>query len=201
MDVITSFSGATVSVSGITDSIAFLLPFMIELHSIKELLIPTTTTTTIDTDNEGGETETGKITLYGLDLWQYHISVPSFLSSSSDQSPPFPDSEEIVVTVAYYSLAWILILNQVNATNEESETTFTAIIQAHCSSILTAAAYMDSCEDGCSYIRMILPLRIVADFMAFNSVQRESALYHLGLWRREKGFKCNLTLAELIPVH
>lgn len=182
---------------------ASLFPFVIELHSIKELLVPATTTTTtttmIDTNNEKGETEMEKVTLYGFNIWQYHISVQSFLSSTSDQSPPFPDSEEIIVTLAYYSLAWLLILSQVNATtNQESQTAFSAIIQAHCASILTAAAYMDSCEDGCSYIRMILPLRLVADLMTSDRVQRESALCRLELWRRDKGFRGNWTLSRCI---
>ena len=53
---------------------------------------------------------------------------------------------------------------------------------------------MDNCEDECSYIRIILPLRLVADLMASDKAQKESALYRLDLWRRHKGFKGNLTL-------
>jgi hypothetical protein len=209
VDVITSFTATTAgSEFDTADSMALILPFMIELHSIKKLLVPTTMTTTKDTGYErDSETQTSmmrKDTLYGFNLWLYHISAESLLSFSY-LSHLSPDSEEIVVTVAYYSLAWILISNHANATNnnnenEKSDTNLAAVIQAHCSSILTAAAYMDNCEDGCSYIRMILPLRLVADLMASDRVQRESALYRLELWRRDKGFKGNLTLSGSIQI-
>uniref|UniRef100_A0A093V2G3 Uncharacterized protein n=1 Tax=Talaromyces marneffei PM1 TaxID=1077442 RepID=A0A093V2G3_TALMA len=116
-------------------------------------------------------------------------------------------SEEIVVTVAYYSLAWILILNHVDNIhandndNDKPTIDFSAIIQARCSSILTADALMDSCEDGCIYIRMILPLRLVADLMASDKMHKESALCRLELWRRDEGLKSNLTLSKSIRVH
>jgi hypothetical protein len=110
---------------------------------------------------------------------------------NSGESTLIPDNSETAVTVAFYSLAWLLI--SARTKNDTSDARFVLL---HCNNILRAGAYLDDCRDGCGYIRMILPLRMVIE-LSPDTLQRESARYRLESWRVSRGLSglCGVALA------
>ncbi|KAH8689389.1 hypothetical protein BGW36DRAFT_433392 [Talaromyces proteolyticus] len=103
-----------------------------------------------------------------------------------------PDSDT-AVTVAYYSLGWLLIsprIQKFNHLHKEEVGKIVAIndqfISLHCSNILRASTYLDDCRDGCAYVRMILPLKAVVEFGP-EKLQRDMARYRLEAWRARRG--------------
>ncbi|KAH8691662.1 hypothetical protein BGW36DRAFT_55598 [Talaromyces proteolyticus] len=86
---------------------------------------------------------------------------------------------EVAVTLALYSLSWILVL--ANTPHSDLITTKYELIAAHCNTILTAAAFIDSIDAGCGYIRIVHPLRAIV-LHSDNSGQKERAVFYLKKW-------------------
>jgi hypothetical protein len=114
-----------------------------------------------------------KITIHGVNLWDY---VPQCLVSSRS---------ETAITIAFYCMAWIIIIVETRKRTRDNQV-YDQLILAHCSIILKAGIYIEDFEDGCGYIRMIFPLRLVVLYSP-DVQQRESARYRLELWRTNRG--------------
>ncbi|MCJ1395549.1 hypothetical protein MMC18_008435 [Xylographa bjoerkii] len=94
-------------------------------------------------------------------------------------------------TIAFYHLAWILILSPICG-SEFGRQRYADLIMAHCASILAVATFVDGNNNGsvyhsgCSYLRRVFPLRIIC-LISPSLMQRESARYRLERWRTDKG--------------
>jgi len=118
----------------------------------------------------------------GVDLWDY-VAGPSTL----------PDSGT-AITMAFYSLVWILILAEMGKGSVERQI-YHRLMVAHCTTNLAAAQYIEAFEDGCGYIRMIFPLRCVV-LVSPELLQKERARERLELWCVDKGLDgiCRIAL-------
>ncbi|KAL2819570.1 hypothetical protein BDW59DRAFT_120846 [Aspergillus cavernicola] len=109
----------------------------------------------------------------------------------------FPEHDsDSVMTVALYSLGWILILYRKGTLVALNLSDYTPLLVAHCSVILRAAVCMEMFEDGCGYIRMVSPLKYVL-IMSPDAIQRDSAECRLRLWARKKGIAGICTVMDL----
>ncbi|MCJ1414003.1 hypothetical protein MMC32_000328 [Xylographa parallela] len=105
-------------------------------------------------------------------------------------------------TIAFYHLAWTLILSPVCG-SEAGRQRYGSLIMAHCASILAVATFVDGNNNGsvynsgCSYLRMVFPLRIIC-LISPSLMQRQSAWYRLERWRTVKGMGgiCAVALAS-----
>ena len=105
-------------------------------------------------------------------------------------------------TIAFYHLAWTLILASV-CDSGVGRQRYESLIMAHCASILAVATFVDGHNNGsvynsgCSYLRMVFPLRIIC-LISPSLMQRQSAWYRLERWRTVKGMGgiCAVALAS-----
>ena len=113
----------------------------------------------------------------------------------------YPDLP-MATTVAFYNVAWVLVLSSVcHSAVERSR--YGELIKAHCASILAVATFIDGHTNGsayysgCYYLRMVFPIRIICS-MSPSLMQRESARYRLERWRAYKGMAgiCAVALAS-----
>ena len=113
----------------------------------------------------------------------------------------FPDLPR-ATTIAFYHLAWTLVLSSVCG-SEAGRHRYGSLIMAHCASILAVATFVNGHNNGsvynsgCSYLRMVFPLRIVC-LISPSLMQRQSAWYRLERWRTVKGMGgiCAVALAS-----
>lgn len=109
------------------------------------------------------------------------------------------DDSETAITMAFYSLAWLLLASNrlYSGISTAANTHIDQFALLHCNNILRAGAYLDDCRDGCGYIRMILPLRSVVE-LSPDMLQRENARYRLESWRATRGLNgiCSIALCR-----
>jgi len=107
-------------------------------------------------------------TLELVDLWDY---VPHRFHHS--------DSETATV-LALNSFGWITSLSLLKQCGDHAAE-YAEVINGHCGTILDAAAFVSTIEDGCSYIRLTPPLRTVLQYSS-DQGQRKSALFFMRAW-------------------
>lgn len=136
--------------------------------------------TTLELDHR--VTKTCMDTVDGEQIPMYEKNLSGFVPGPSAA----PDSET-AITVALYSLAWILILTEVRA-RSPGMIMSERLLLGHCDAVLRAGHFIEDFEDGCGLIRMVFPLRSVA-LHSPDPLQRECAKYRLELWRIKGGLR------------
>lgn len=101
--------------------------------------------------------------------------IPSYVASDPESA----------ITLAFYSVAWILSLVELERFSPEGQC-YGQLINTHCGVILRQAICVEKNQDGCGLIRMAFPLKSVMLFSS-DMLQKESAMYRLELWRLKKG--------------
>jgi hypothetical protein len=93
-----------------------------------------------------------------------------------------------------YSFGWIVSISLLNQCGDHAAE-YAEIINGHCETILDAAAFVSTIQDGCSYIRMTTPLRTVL-YYSSNPSQRERVTGFMRVW----GKSINLLQMTVNPV-
>lgn len=102
------------------------------------------------------------------DLWE---CIPDKISHLSSES---------AIAFGMYSFGWVVSLSLLNQCGDHT-TEYAQLVNGHCETILDAAAFVSSIQDGCSYIRMTPPLRTVL-YHSSNPKQRERAIVFMRAW-------------------
>ncbi|RHZ60706.1 uncharacterized protein CDV56_107344 [Aspergillus thermomutatus] len=125
----------------------------------------------------------GLVTVYGHTstalkaIWRDMNQSTTDTDTFRDYIPPktgYPDSQS-AITIALYSFAWVFTLSAKHAQH------INHLITAHCEAILAVAVYIDSIQDGCSLIRMAMPLLWVSRHSPEEN-QQEKACGYLQKW-------------------
>lgn len=89
-------------------------------------------------------------------------------------------SSEAAIALALYNFGWITSLSLLEQCGNHAAE-YAELINGHCGTILDAAAFVSTIEDGCSYIRLTPPLRSVLQYSS-DQGQRTSALLFMRAW-------------------
>lgn len=89
-------------------------------------------------------------------------------------------SSEAAIALSLYNFGWITALSLLKQCGDHAAE-YAELINGHCGSILDAAAFVSTIEDGCSYIRLTPPLRSVMQYSS-DQGQRKSALLFMRAW-------------------
>jgi hypothetical protein len=102
---------------------------------------------------------------------------------------------ETAIALALYSFGWVTSLSLLKKCGNHAAE-YAELINGHCETILGAAAFVSTIQDGCSYIRLTPPLGSVLHYSS-DQRQRESALLFMRTW----GKSINLLQLPIEPLN